>query len=361
MRDNEQAIYDQIERELLELPAANSAVDAAAMVVSLHYRIVRFRGTVMIKVPKPYPQYVPMDREMFEGAIRPLLGYMPRRSVNEVFAQVCNTANNLTAYEHCILLGAGTNRQAVWDMERLEVRADVLPDDCVWRSPYALLSATKPIKFIMNLAGGDASLYSDIMQSLAPLVMAQKPVGVIWWIGDNVDGKHALFDALNKIFPDQLTSLTVKQLNGGRSNTPLLNGALGNMAIDSSGQITNTEIYKSIGTHEDFSMHQYHTQNGIIVRGNVHHIFAASHAPTFYTRNLSIDRRTHTVPFSQVGNNQGTPPNSLSGQLLAEMCRYAQIIKQQGYSYKWSEAGRESEKPEPALSRSSSTLPEFHW
>jgi hypothetical protein len=360
MRDNEQAIYDQIERDLLELPAANSAVDVAAMVVSLHYRIVRFRGTVMIKVPKPYPHYVAMDREMFECAIRPLLGYMPRRRVNEVFAQVCNTADNLTAYDHCILLGAGTNRQAVWDMEQLEVRHDIIPDNCVWRTPYAPLPITKQIKFIMDLAVGDAGLYSDIMQSLAPLVMAQKPVGVIWWIGDNIDGKHTLFDVLNKIFPDQLTSLTVKQMNGGRSNTPLLNSVLGNMAVDSGGQITNTEIYKSIGTHEDFSVHRYHTQNGIVVRGNVHHIFAASHAPTFYTRNLSIDRRTHTVPFSHVGSAQAMLHNSFYGQLLAEMCRYALIIKQQGYSYNWSGAGVEREKPEPVLSRTASA-PEFRW
>jgi hypothetical protein len=124
-------------------------------------------------------------------------------------------------------------------------------------------------------------------------------------------------------------------LNGGRSNTPLLNGALGNVAVDSGGQITNTQIYKSIGTHEDFSMHRWHSQGGITVRGNVHHIFAADRAPTFYMRNLSIDRRTHTVPFSQA-NAQTTPPNDFYGQLLAEMCRYAGIIKQRGYRYEWS-------------------------
>jgi hypothetical protein len=336
MRNNEQAIYDQIERDLLELPAANSATEAAAIALSLHYRIVRFRGKTMTKVPTPYPHFVPVDREMFEWAARPLLGYMPRRRINDVFAQLCYTADNLTAYDRFILFGAGTSHQTVWDMERLEMRADILPDDCVWRSPYAPIPAAKPIKFIMDLADGNAGLYSDIMQSLAPLVMAQKPVGVIWWIGDNTDGKRALFDALNKIFPDQLTSLTVKQLNGGRSNTPLLNGALGNMAVDSGGQITSTQIYKSIGTHEDFFMHRWHSQSGITVRGNVHHIFAADRAPTFYMRNLSIDRRTHTVPFSQTGNAQTIPHNNLYGQLLAEMCRYATIIKQQSYSYEWS-------------------------
>lgn len=258
--------------------------------------------------------------------------------MNDVFAQVCNTADSLNTYDRYILFGAGTSRQTVWDMERLEVRTDIFPDDCIWRSPYALLPVTKPIKSIMDLAGGDMGLYADIMQSLAPLVMAQKPVGVIWWIGGNMDGKRALFDALNKIFPDQLTGLTVKQLNGGRSNTPLLNGALGNVAVDSGGQITNTEIYKSIGTHENFFMHRWHSQGGITVLGNVHHIFAANYAPRFYTRNLSIDRRTHIVPFNQASNTHSMPPNNFYGQLLAEMCRYAEIIKQQNYRYDWSDA-----------------------
>jgi hypothetical protein len=361
MRDNEQTIYDQIERDLLELPAANSAVEAAAMAVRLHYRIIRFRGKVMLKVPKPYPHFMTMDKEMFEWAAQPLLGHMPRRYVNNVYDYLCHTAANLTANDHYILFGAGTNRQTVWDMKWLEARTDVMADDCVWRSPYAPIATDHPIKFIMDLAGGDMGRYSDIMQSLAPLVMSQKPVGVIWWVGNNVDGKTALIGALHRIFSDQLTSLTVGQLNGGRSNTPLLNSVLGNVAVDSGSQITNTETYKSIGTHEDFFTHRWHSQNGMTIRGNVHHIFASSHAPTFYTRDLSIDQRTHTVPFSQAGKAHAMQPNSFYGQLLAEMCRYADIIKQQRYSYDWSTAGIESEKPEPALSRPGPPIPEFRW
>src|SRR5581483_6326658 len=114
MRDNEQAIYDQIEQGLLGLPAANSATEAAAMAVSLHYRIIRFRGKTMVEVPMPYPHFVPVDKEMFEWATKPLLGYMPRRRMNDVFAQLCYTADNLNAYDRYILLGAGTSRQTVW-------------------------------------------------------------------------------------------------------------------------------------------------------------------------------------------------------------------------------------------------------
>src|SRR5690349_11901192 len=111
MRDNEQAIYDQIERDLLELPAANSAVEAAAMAMLLHYRVIRFRGKVMIKIPKPYPHFVSMDKEMFEWAARPLLGYMPRRHMGNVYDYLCTVADDLKPNDHYILLGAGTNQQ----------------------------------------------------------------------------------------------------------------------------------------------------------------------------------------------------------------------------------------------------------
>ncbi len=334
MRDDEQAIYDQIERELGR-PAALTIDDATTAVLARH-RVVQFRGTAMVKVQRPYERFASMDKEAFNRIAYPLVGGMPRSRINDTFEYLRSTAKDITANDRYILFGAGTSRQAVWDMERLEVRADISPEDCVWRSPCAPVSTTKPIPFIMDLANGNMQLYADIMQSLAPLVMAKKPIGVIWWIGDDWSGKDTLMSALCKIFPDQLSSLSIKQLNGGRSNTPLLNGVLGNIAEDS-GQITNTEIYKSIGAHEDFSMHRYHSQGGIMIRGNVHHILAADYAPTFYARNLSIDRRTHTVPFSGPDKNRSAPPSDFYGQLLAEMCKYAAIIKQQCYCYEWSE------------------------
>lgn len=336
MRESEQAIYDQIERQLGRPVAAALSINDAATSVLARHRIARFRGNPLIKTRKPYERFVPMGKDVFDQIAYPLVGGMPRSRMNDTFAYLCSVVKDITANDRYILFGAGTSGQTVWDMERLEMRTDIFADDCAWRSAYIPILAPEPIKFIMDLAGGDAGLYSDIIQSLAPLLMAKKPDGVIWWVGGDERGKSVLIDALSRIFPDQLISLTVKQLNGGRSNTPLLNGVLGNIAVDSGGQITNTQIYKSIGTHEDFFMHRWHSQGGITVRGNVHHIFTADRAPMFYTRSLSIDRRTHTVSFSQAGNAQDTPSNNFYGQLLAEMCRYAAIIKHQGYRYEWS-------------------------
>jgi len=336
MRESEQAIYDQIERQLGRPVTAVMTIDEAATAVMARHRIVRFRNSIMIKTRKPYGQFVPMDKATFDQIAYPLVMGMPTRRINDTFHYLRSTAKDLTANDHFILFGAGTNHQIVWDMEALEVRTDISPDDCVWRSLYAPMHITKPVKFIMDLADGNVELYSDIMQSLAPLIMTKKPDGVIWWAGDGTDSKLAITRALNEIFPGQLSNISVKQLNGGRSNTSLLNGVLGNIAEDS-GQVTNAEIYKSIGAHEDFNMHKYHSQKGIEIRGNVHHVFLVDSAPRFYARSLSISRRTHVVPFGHNDKNLAyrLPDNQL-GQLVAEMCRYAAAIKHQGYRYEWS-------------------------
>lgn len=336
MRDDEQAIYDQIERQLGRPATAVLAIDDAATVVMARHRVIRFRDKVMVKVPKPNEQFVPIDKATFEQIASQSVIGMTRRQVNDTFDYLRIAAKDLTANDRYILFGAGTSRQTVWDMETLEVRADIAPDDCVWRSPHALPLIAKPVEFIMDMVNNDMELYSDIVQSLAPLIMATKPDGVIWWTGDGTDDKLAIVEALNRIFPDQLTSLSLKQLTGGRSNTPLLNGVLGNIAEDN-GLVTSTEIYKSIGTHEDFSMHRWHGQDGITVRGNVHHIFLASNAPKFQVKGLSIERRTQVVPFNHhdKGRIHRLSDKQL-GQLIAEMCRYAAIIKRHGYRYEWS-------------------------
>ncbi|HEU5187356.1 MAG TPA: hypothetical protein VFT87_02530 [Candidatus Saccharimonadales bacterium] len=337
MGEDEQAIYDRIERQLGRPATATLTIDDAATVVLMRHRIVQFRGNARVKVQSPYEHFVPMEKEVFDQIAYPLVGGMPKTRINDTFAYLSAVAKDVTSSDRYILFGAGGGRQAVWDMKRLEMRADVLPDDCVWRSPYAPILTTEPVKLIMDLAGGSIGVYSDIMQSLAPLVMATKPDGVVWWVGADLSGKDALMRALRKIFPDQLASLTVKQLNGGHSNTPLLNGVLGNVAQDTDSQITNTEIYKSIATHQDFRIHRYHSQHGIEVRGNVHHIFSADCAPAFYAKSLSTDWRTHTVLFSRSRHNQAyTLTNDFLGQLLAEVCKYAVTIKQQGYRYAWS-------------------------
>lgn len=330
-----------------------SIVQRNSAMVAKQYRVARFRGRPMLMVDEPYPHFVPLVRERFDQIAYPLLGGITRSRMADVFSYLGNTAEDLTANDHLILFGVpgGENDPksvpTVWDMNELEITSPELADQAIWRSPYAKVPSQKPggerdrVPFVMSLAGGNPELYDDIMQSLAPLVMARKPDGVVWWVGDGANGKSTLMDAIYKIFPGQLSSITVKRLTDGR-DTPSLNGTLGNVVKESSeGRIDDTEIYKSIGTHEDFRVHKFHSQDDILIRGNLHHIFSGNSIPAFNDKGFSARRRTFIIPFTQrfesdpmFEENNFTP--EMFGRLVTEMCTYANQIKRQGYRYKFS-------------------------
>lgn len=339
-----------------------TAVSVSAAAVESGYDIVRFRNRAMVLVRTPYPHYTPLHREMFDRIAYPILGGVSRSRMNDTFSFLCNTAEDRSHLEHHVLFGvplsktvveadtdlihAVNNKPVVWDTRELAPRYDIEPGDCIWRSPYSPRRVPDPDKaerlgFILSLAGGDEGLYDDIMQSLAPMVMARKPDGVIWWVGDGANGKSTLMDALYKIFPGQLSSINVKRLSDGR-DTPSLNGTLANIVKESSeGRIDDTEVYKSIGTHENFRVHKFHSQDDIEIRGNLHHIFSANTIPTFNDKGFSARRRTFIIPFTQRFESDPTFEErtftaDFFGQLIAEMCRYARRLADQGYKYKWS-------------------------
>lgn len=332
-----------------------SVVAGSSLQIAKQRRVARFRGRPMVMENMPFPHWVPLHKERFDRIGYPILGGVTRSRMNDVFAFLGNTAEDLTGNDHLIAFGVADPQDAsyqefvdgraanvVWDMEQLEMRSDVTVDDCVWRSPYGKIpNHGKPVKFIMELANNDAGIYDDIMQSLAPMVMARKPDGVIWWIGDGANGKSTLMDAIYRIFPGQLSSLTVKRLVDGR-DTPSLNGTLGNVVKESSeGRIEDTEIYKAIGTHENFRVHKFHSQDDIEIQGNLHHIFSANTIPIFNDKGFSARRRTFVVPFTRRFESdptfeQKTFTPEMFGQLITEMCRYAIRLREQGYRYKWS-------------------------
>lgn len=322
--------------------APSSVVAKGSAIVASYARIVRFRGRPMVLEPTPYPHFVPLHRENFDKLAYPLLGGVSRSRMGDIFAFLGNTAQDLTGDDHYILFGAGTEHEVVWDMKKLAwVETDSA--HAVWRSPYVVTPAKEQtrVDFVQSLAGGDEGLYDDMMQSIAPLVMMQKPDGVLWWVGDGANGKSTLMDAIYDIFPGQLSSITVKRLTDGR-DTPSLNGTLANIVRESSeGRVDDTEIYKAIGTHEDFRVHKFHSQDDIKIEGNVHHIFSANQVPTFNDKGYSARRRTFIVPFTQrfesdLTFKERTFTNEMFGQLILEMCRYAVKLREQGYRYKWS-------------------------
>jgi hypothetical protein len=362
-------VCDETELALLALPADMNClvVESRTRVVAkdaatfaAQYRIIRFRGCVMIEVRKPYSHFIPLTKEHFTQIAYRLLGWARQSHLNGVFVHLYYTAQDLSDNDHLVLFGNLADTKAdltVWDMDTLEVRSDIAPEDCVRRSPYSMKRrGDTPISFIMQLAGGDSGVYGDIMQSLAPLIMSLKPEGIIWWTGDGVGGKSALMDALRQLLPDQLARITNKRLAGGRV-TRTLNGHLGNIVDGDNGQVTDVHIYRSLAKHQSFNVHNYHRQDGLEIQANTHHIFAADNAPCFSRKSWSTQWRTFAIPFNQQmeSNLARIITDEFFGQLIAEMCRYAQIIKKQGYCYEWSGvAHAERTKPIP-------TMPAFRW
>lgn len=324
-----------------------SVVASSAHQIARVERIARFRNRPMVMEYDPYPHFVPLHKDRFERIAYPLLGGITRSRMNDIFSYLSNIAEDLSVNDRYILFGLADGKNGVWDMQELEW-VDVDAESTIWRSPYAPLAPRaggsqdyRPVPFIMSLAGGDKAVYDDIMQSLAPLVMETKPDGVIWWVGDGANGKSTLMDAIYRIFPGQLSSLTVKRLVDGR-DTPSLNGTLANIVKESSeGRVEDTEIYKAIGTHENFRVHKFHSQDDVEVRGNMHHIFSANTVPSFNDKGYSARRRTFIVPFTQRFESDPsfesrTFTAQMFGELVMEMTRYALQLRRQGYKYKWS-------------------------
>lgn len=332
-----------------------SVVEASAMMLTEQHKMITFRNRLMWLSRDGYPHFIPLSKELFDRVGYPMFGGVSRSRMSDIFAFLPAVVEDFTANEDLVLFGLEDwsdgayadngyyhkdAKTAVWDASTLDW-SETSPAGAVWRSPYAPIPATKPIKFIMDLANNDVGLYDDIMQSIAPMVMTRKPDGVIWWVGDGANGKSTLMDALYRIFPGQLASLTVKTLTEGR-DTPFLNGNLANIVKESSeGRVEDTEIYKAIGTHENFTTHKFHSQDTITVRGNMHHIFSANTVPTFNDKGYSARRRTFIVPFtarfeSDPSFEERTFTSELFGQLIYEMCKYAKRIERQGYRYKWS-------------------------
>lgn len=322
-----------------------SVVQVNAGILAEHIRFAAFRGRPMLEVEEPYKHFVPLTKERFDKEAYPKLGGKTRGQMSDVFAYVSNVAPDLTGYDHLILFG-----DRVWDMRKLEF-TDHDPRQTVWRSPYRAVPADPAgagamglgsrNPFIMSLAGGDAGLYDDILQSLAPLVMERKPDGVVWWVGAGANGKSTLMDAIYHLFPGQLSSLTVKALTEGK-DTPRLNGTLANVVKESSeGRIEDTEVYKSVGTHEDFTVHKFHSQDTITIRGNMHHIFSGNSIPTFNDKGWSARRRTFVVPFTQRFQSdpnfeRRTFVKEMFESIVSEMCKYAVQLREQQLRYKWS-------------------------
>lgn len=310
-----------------------------AMVLDKQTRIARFKGAVIIE---ENGKWVDMSSDKFAEACYKQFGFgINKSTISDLEHLFRATAENMDGVAPYIAFG-----EKVWDTRTLEFTDDVKARDCVYRVPFHVKENNKPIDFVMDLAMGDQGVYDDIMQSVAPLIMDKKPTGVIWYLGNGANGKSTLVHLLYKIFGNYLTELTVKQLEDER-DTPQLNGKLGNVCKESSeGYVEDTRTYKSIGTHEGFSVHKFHSQDMVQIEGNIHHIFSANNIPTFGDKSYGARRRTLVIPF----NNRFRPDETFEDKtfttaftsaFLGEMIAYAHKLQEQGYEYVFSNVTNE--------------------
>lgn len=316
--------------------------------------IIRFENEPLIMTYEKFPHYVPMSQHRFLDAAYPIVSAQSTTKLKDVYQYMSHQSPDHTEMGRYILFGRyDLNDQGetynhpaavttVWDMERLETDMSIPPSSCVWRCPYGKINRLNkgPLKFIMDLACGDPMVYDDIMQSIAPMVMTKKPDGVCWWVGDGANGKSTLMNALYMLFPGQLASVNVQSIAKG-DDAPRLNGHLANIVRESSeGRIEATENYKSIGTHEDFTVHKFYSQGGAPIKANMHHIFSANQIPVFNDKGHSARRRTHIIPFNATFSSdpdfeKKTFTPEFLGELAQEICKYAVKLKRQHFKYKF--------------------------
>lgn len=327
------------------VPAGDAPVDEnlpvkakRALVMQKATRIARFKGSVIIEIEGKWHE---MTSDLFAEACYRQFGFgINKSTIADLEHLFRTTAQDLSDRAHLIDFGG-----AVWNMKKLDWDSEVDPSDCVYRVDYQPSGDSEPIPFIMDLAKQDKGVYDDIMQSVAPIIMHKKPTGVIWYLGGGANGKSTLVHLLYKIFGPYLTEITVKQLEDER-DTPQLNGKLANICKESSeGFVEDTRTYKSIGTHENFSVHKFHSQDMVEIEGNVHHIFSANNIPTFGDKSYGARRRTLVIPFQ----NQFKPDetfedktftNEFIERFIGEMVAYAKKLKEQNYEFSFSETTR---------------------
>ena len=237
-----------------------------------------------------------VDYDKFAELCYDYLGFPKIQDIKELYDAFQRKSRDVTAVaSNKVLLGD----YSVWDMDTLKLRP--LEDDelVVYSTKYVPdeTNTDKPRKFLFDLARGNEDLVEDYLQALAPLFMSKRPTGIIWFIGGGSNGKSGLIEAMYRIVGDFLTSVTTGALEDGR-DAPKLNGILGNLVRESSEvRVNDTERYKALGTHEPFSVHKFHSQDGFTIDADFHTIFNANNIPTFADKTDGTRRRTIIVPF----------------------------------------------------------------
>lgn len=306
-------------------------------------RFARFKGSMLMSAPGT-SGFIPLEASSFaEICYSPdMFGFgISESNIRDLQHAVSRVSPDLTNYSHFVAF-----KDQIWDMETLDFAPDQM--DYVYSTNISLQdSATtgyaQAQRFLLELAKGDADLAFDYQQAIAPLFMATRPAGVIWFVGDGANGKSSLIKALYMLFGPYFASITTAQIEDGKV-TLALNGKMGNIVKESSeARVEDTERYKAIGTHESFAVRQLYTQSNVMVDTDFHTIFNANNIPVFADKTKGARRRTLIVPFPAHFEDNPTfekdtfTPEFLGGLAMLALEATAHL-KAHNYRYTWSDA-----------------------
>ncbi len=188
----------------------------------------------------------------------------------------------------------------IWDMDKCDFVIEPI-SKCFFRSS---ITPNMDIKrgnnqFIKDLACDDKGVYEDIFMTLAVMFSRQKPDMVGFFYGEGRNGKSVLIDVVNKIIGNHISTINLERLTDQR-DAPLINGTLANLCGENADNIVieDSQIFKSIGSHEKFSVHRMHTNDSIEIDTNPVHIFCVNNLPTFKDKSNAIIRRSRIIPFN---------------------------------------------------------------
>lgn len=295
------------------------------------FRVARFKGALVYMADNGYWQ--PLAEDYFRIKAYEVLGVAAKTRLNEVWDYMQFGTPDLTKYSQYIRMG-----DLVWDTRAVDFTDEIPTEDCVFATKYTPQLKPEMSEFVLDIAKRDELIYGTIMQTIAPIFLAYKPAGVIWWKGAGRNGKTTLAQVIYDLFPGFIANLTIKQIEDER-DAPVLNGNLANVVKESSdGYIEDSKAYKSIGTHEDFPVHKFHSQQSVMIDGSLHHLYSCNNIPTFADKSDGARRRTLIIPFeAKFADDPTFIDNTFTKEFyeqhLGLFVQWAKQLKAQDYHY----------------------------
>lgn len=227
----------------------------------------------------------------------------------------------------------------VWDMDKCDFVLESI-DKTFFRSSVTPNMDVKmgQNEFVKALAVGDMEVYADIFATLSVMFSSRKPDMVGFFYGDGSNGKSVLIDVVNKVIGDHIASINLERLTDQR-DAPLINGTLANLCGENADNIVieDSQVFKSIGSHERWTVHKMHTNDIIEIDTNPLHIFCVNNMPNFKDKSSAIIRRARVVPFKNKFDQDPNFRNNLLNDqqflsdFLGEMLLYAQKGMKDGW------------------------------